>query len=104
MNGASLGADNTLVAARGGELMVNASQQRELWDVLNGGARGTAAGGVSLTVYNSASNLVTATPQINRNQIELMIDARVNESLKDGRYNDGLNAAQAGMSGTFYGL
>ena len=104
MNGASLGADNTLVAARGGELMVNASQQRELWDVLNGGARGTAAGGVSLTVNNSASNLVTATPQINRNQIELMIDARVNESLKDGRYNDGLNAAQAGMSGTFYGL
>lgn len=104
MNGASLGADNTLVAARGGELMVNASQQRELWDVLNGGARGTAAGGVSLTVNNSASNLVTATPQINRNQIELMIDARVNESLKDGHYNDGLNAAQAGMSGTFYGL
>ena len=104
MNGASLGADNTLVAARGGELMVNASQQRELWDVLNGGARGTAAGGVSFTVNNSASNLVTATPQINRNQIELMIDARVNESLKDGRYNDGLNAAQAGMSGTFYGL
>lgn len=104
MNGASLGADNTLVAARGGELMVNASQQRELWDVLNGGARGTAAGGVSLTINNSASNLVTATPQINRNQIELMIDARVNESLKDGRYNDGLNAAQAGMSGTFYGL
>jgi hypothetical protein len=104
MNGASLGADNTLVAARGGELMVNASQQRELWDVLNGGARGTAAGGVSLTINNSASNLVTATPQINRNQIELMIDARVNESLKDGRYNDGLNAAQAGMSGAFYGL
>ena len=104
MNGASLGADNTLVAARGGELMVNASQQRELWDVLNGGARGTAAGGVSLTINNSASNLVTATPQINRNQIELMIDARVNESLKNGRYNDGLNAAQAGMSGTFYGL
>ena len=104
MNGASLGADNTLVAARGGEMMVNAAQQRELWDVLNGGVRGTAAGGVSLTVNNSASNLVTATPQINRNQIELMIDARVNESLKDGRYNDGLNAAQAGMSGAFYGL
>jgi hypothetical protein len=33
-----------------------------------------------------------------------MIDARVNEGLKNGRYNDGLNAAQAGMSGAFYGL
>jgi hypothetical protein len=33
-----------------------------------------------------------------------MIDARVNDSLKNGRYNSGLNAAQAGMSGEFYGM
>ena len=103
MNGASLGADNTLIAARGGELMINAAQQRQLWDVLNGNAGGIN-GGVNLIVKNSASNIVSTSAQIDKNKIELMIDARVNDGLKKGRFNAGLNAANASMSGDFYGL
>lgn len=102
MNGASLGADNTLIAARGGELMINAAQQRQLWDVLNGNTAGF--GGVNLIVKNNASNIVSTSAQIDRNKIELMIDARVNDGLKKGRFNAGLNAANASMSGDFYGL
>lgn len=103
MNGATMGADNTTIAARNGEMIMNANQQRALWDMLNG--VGTPkAGGYNLIINNSAANLVSAQPQLSRGQIEIMIDARVNDGLKNGRFNSGLNAAQAGMSGEFYGM
>ena len=104
INGASMGADNTTIAARSGELVMNANQQRALWDMLNGTGNAAGTGGVNLTINNSAANLVTVQPQITRGQIELMIDARVNDGLKSGRFNSGLNAANAGMSGEFYGI
>ena len=104
INGASMGADNTTIAARSGELVMNANQQRALWDMLNGTGNAAGTGGVNLTINNSAANLVTVQPQITRGQIELMIDARVNDGLKSGRFNSGLNAANAGMSGDFYGI
>ena len=104
MNGASMGADNTTIAARSGEMIMNANQQRALWDMLNGSGNSAGAGGVNLTINNSAANLVTAQPQITRGQIELMIDARVNDGLRNGRFDGGLNAANAGMSGEFYGM
>jgi hypothetical protein len=104
MNGASMGADNTTIAARTGEMIMNANQQRALWDMLNGSGNSAGAGGVNLTINNSAANLVSAQPQITRGQIELMIDARVNDGLRNGRFDGGLNAASAGMSGEFYGV
>ena len=104
MNGATMGADNTTIAARNGEMIMNANQQRALWDMLNGSGNAAGAGGVNLTINNSAANLVSAQPQITRGQIELMIDARVNDGLRNGRFDGGLNAAQAGMSGDFYGM
>lgn len=104
MNGASMGADNTTIAARTGEMIMNANQQRALWDMLNGTGNAAGAGGVNLTINNNAANLVNVQPQITRGQIELMIDARVNDGLKSGRFSSGLNAANAGMSGDFYGI
>lgn len=104
INGASMGADNTTIAARSGELVMNANQQRALWDILNGTGNAAGTGGVNLTINNNAANLVNVQPQITRGQIELMIDARVNDGLKSGRFNSGLNAANAGMSGEFYGI
>jgi hypothetical protein len=102
MTGATMGADNTTIAARAGELVVNADQQRRLWDIING--NGTAGGGTNIVINNSASNIVNTDVKINKNTIELMIDTRVNEGLKKGRFNTGLNAAQSSMSGDFYGL
>jgi len=104
MNGASMGADNTTIAARSGEMIMNANQQRALWDMLNGNSSAGSAGGVNVVINNSAANLVNAQPQITRGQIELMIDARVNDGLRNGRFDGGLNAASAGMSGDFYGM
>ena len=104
MNGATMGADNTTIAARNGEMVLNASQQRALWDKLSGSRGAGGSDGVNVVINNSAANLVSAQPQITRGQIELMIDARVNDGLRNGRFDGGLNAASAGMSGEFYGM
>ena len=84
-------------------MVMNMNQQKGLWDFINGGSKG-AGGGMNIVINNSASNLVTAQPQISKDKIELLIDARVNDSLKNGRYNTSLNMAQQGMSGDFYGI
>jgi len=104
INGASMGADNTTIAARSGEMVLNANQQRALWDKLKGTGATSGADSVNVVINNSAANLVKAQPQITRGQIELMIDARVDDGLRNGRYDSGLNAASAGMSGKFYGV
>lgn len=104
MNGASMGGDNTYIHARTGEWVVNAAQQRRLWELANGGGLGGTGGGANIMINNSASNMVRAQPQITKDKIEIMIDARVNDSLKNGRYNSALNQAQQGMSGDYYGI
>ena len=103
-NGATLGDDNTYIHARRGEWVMNAMQQRKLLSLLNAGGSSGGGGGTNIVIHNSASNLVTAQPQITKDKIELLIDARVNESLKNGRYSTALNQAQSGMSGDFYGI
>lgn len=101
MNGATMGSDNTYIHARTGEMVANAAQQRNLWEVMNGNGGGS---GTNIVINNSASNIATAQPKITRNQIEIMIDARVNDSLKNGRYDKSLTQAQSGMSGDYYGI
>ncbi len=102
MHGASMGADDTVANVRRGELYVNAAQQRNLWEQLNG--KGAGGKGTNIVVNNNASNIVNAEPRISQDKIALMIDARVNESLKDGRYSNSLKQAENGMSGDYYGI
>ena len=102
MHGASMGADDTVANVRRGELYVNAAQQRNLWEAMNG--KGGHGKGTNILVSNNAANIVNAEPRISQSQIELLIDARINEGLKDGRYSNSLKAAENGMSGDFYGI
>lgn len=103
IQGSSTHGDNIAANLNSREMVMNMSQQKALWDFINGGSNG-GAGGTKIVINNSASNLVRAQPQITKDKIELLIDARVNDSLKNGRYNTSLNMAQQGMSGDFYGI
>ena len=103
VGGSSYNGDNVATNLNSREMVMNMSQQKALWDFINGGSNG-GAGGTNIVINNSASNLVRAQPQITKDKIELLIDARVNDSLKKGRYNNSLNMAQQGMSGDFYGI
>ena len=102
VGGSSTHGDNIAANLNSREMVMNMGQQKALWDFINGGSNGN--GGANIVINNSASNLVTAQPQISKDKIELMIDARVNDSLKNGRYNNSLNMAQQGMSGDYYGI
>lgn len=103
IQGSSTHGDNIAANLNSREMVMNMSQQKALWDFINGGSNG-GAGGTNIVINNSAANLVRAQPQITKDKIELLIDARVNDSLKNGRYNTSLNMAQQGMSGDFYGI
>ena len=101
--GSSYRGDNIATNLNSREMVMNMSQQKGLWDFINGGSKG---GGTmpQIVINNSASNIATAQPRLSREKIEIMIDARVNDSLKHGRYNSALNVAQQGMSGDYYGI
>ena len=103
VGGTSYSGDNIAANLNSREMVMNMGQQKALWDFINGGSRG-AGGGTNIVINNSASNLVTAQPQISKDKIELLIDARVNDSLKNGRYNNSLNMANQSMSGDYYGI
>lgn len=102
IGGSSTHGDNIAANLNSREMVMNMSQQKGLWDFLNGGANGT--GGANIVINNSAANIATAQPKITRNQIEIMIDARVNDSMKRGRYDQSMNEAQTGMTGDYYGI
>lgn len=102
VQGSSWSGDNVKANVNSGEMILNAQQQKALWDVANN--KGSASGGgFNIVVNNNAANLVSAQPQIDKNQIMVMIDARVNESLRNGKYNQSLAMAEEGKSGSFYG-
>lgn len=103
VGGSSYSGDNIAANLNSREMVMNMSQQKGLWDFINGGSGGKGAA-PNIVINNSASNIATAQPRLTRDKIEIMIDARVNESLKNGRYNDSLNLAQQGMSGDYYGI
>ena len=84
-----------------GEAILNPAEMRNFMDYANGTA---STDGLTIIVNNSAANIVNAQPQISREKIEIMIDARVNESLKEGRYNQSLTMAEQSRSGEFYGI
>ena len=102
IGGSSTHGDNIAANLNSREMVMNMSQQKGLWDFLNGGANG--AGGANIVINNSAANIATAQPKITRDKIEIMIDARVNDSMKRGRYDQSMNEAQAGMTGDYYGI
>lgn len=103
VGGSSYSGDNIAANLNSREMIMNQSQQKGLWDFINGGSNGQG-GGTNIVINNSASNIATAQPKITRDKIEILIDARVNDSLKNGRYDNSLSQAQQGMSGDYYGI
>ena len=88
-NGATYGSDNTYIHARTGEMVLNAHQQRSLWDMINGqGGRGETS--LDLTVNNTQSNKVDTQFREEDGAIILdIVDKRVNKGFIDGTFDGG---------------
>jgi hypothetical protein len=98
--GASMGGDNTYIHARRGEMVLNAAQQRSLWDKLNGQA-GRADPGLNLTINNTQAGRVDTEIQ-QQPDGELLItilDKQINKGLAGGNYDAGFAAMNTRQEG-----
>lgn len=88
-NGATMGSDNTYIHARSGEMVLNANQQRNLWDMINGQS-GRGETSLDLTVNNTQSNKVDTQFREEDGAVILdIVDKRVNKGFIDGTYDGG---------------
>lgn len=99
VGGNSYSGDNVQANVNSGEMILNAAQQRALWETANG--RG-GKGGTTIIIHNSASNQVRAAAKVDKGQIEVMINAIVNRRLADGTYDAGLAAVERRKAGERY--
>lgn len=99
MNGASMGSDNTYIHARTGELILNAYQQRDLWNMLNG-QQSKGSGGLNLTVNNTQAGIVNTSIREENNGIYIdILDKHINKGLSDGTFDAGYSAMQTRQEG-----
>ena len=98
-NGATMGSDNTYIHARTGEMILNAHQQRNLWDMINGqGGRGETS--LDLTVNNTQSNKVDTQFREEDGAVILdIVDKRVNKGFIDGTFDGGYASMLARQEG-----
>ena len=88
-NGATMGGDNTYIHARNGEMILNAHQQRNLWDMINGQS-GRGKTSLDLTVNNTQSNKVDTQFREEDGAVILdIVDKRVNKGFIDGTFDGG---------------
>lgn len=95
--GASTGGDNTYIHARSGEMMLNAAQQRNLYDIANT----RAGGGVkwNITVNNEAGDVASASATASDDGIQIAVKKIVSEAMAGGEFNDSYQAMRAGIYG-----
>lgn len=100
-NGASMGSDNTYIHARNGELVINANQQRRLWDMLNGGsAAGDGSGGLNVMINNTQANNVNATARQQNGELYIdIVDKHINQGFKNGTYDAGVAGMRSRQEG-----
>lgn len=99
INGATMGGDNTYIHARAGEMVLNAHQQRSLWDMING-QDARQQGGLNLTVNNTQSNRVDTDVREQNGEIFIdILDKHINKGLTDGTYDAGFAAMNTRQEG-----
>lgn len=98
-NGATMGSDNTYIHARNGEMIMNATQQRTLWNMINS-RTGSQAQGLNITINNTQSNKVSAQVRQNNGALILdIVDKHINNGFSTGSYDSGIASMNARQEG-----
>lgn len=95
-SGASIGEDDTYIHARKGEMMLNASQQKNLYDIAN---RGGQSYSNNIFVKNEAGDTTRASAAITSDGVQITIKKIVNDAMARGEFNN----SYALMKSNIYG-
>lgn len=98
INGASMGSDNTMAHVRSGEMILNAQQQRNLWDMANSRGGGAVVN-MPVTIENNASDAVNASAELSSEGLVIMVNKIVNSQMAAGKYNQSMDIAQSRRRG-----
>lgn len=102
MNGASMGGDNTYAHVRQGEFIMNAKQQRELWNLVNG--KGSFGGSVSnnVQIKNYRGNDTRVDTQFTEDGLRVFIRESIQDDQRNGRLRDSFIEQQNILNGVKY--
>ncbi len=95
-SGASIGEDNTYIHARRGEMMLNARQQKNLYDIANSSSRPFSN---NIYVKNEAGESVKAQAAIGQSGVEITIKKIVNDAIASGEFNNSFQTMKANIYG-----
>ena len=101
INGASMGSDNTMAHVRSGEMILNAQQQRNLWDMANSRGGGAVVN-MPVTIENNASDAVNASAELSASGLTILVNKIVNSQMAAGKYNQSMDIAQSRRQGVSY--
>lgn len=102
-NGASMGRDNTSaqVGLREGEMILNAQQQKTLFDTIDGGRMGGGFNG-DIKIYNYAADSTNTDTEVTQDDIKIMITKQVKKDMANGVYNSEMKQAETTANGVRY--
>ena len=101
VGGTSYTGDRVTANVNSGEMILNRMQQRNLFDSINSNQLGTKPQ-MNVRIFNSASNEVSARPEMTEDGMRIMIRKIVSDDIGSGRMNKSLIAAQSSFGGTRY--
>lgn len=103
--GTSYTGDNVPARVNSGEMILNASQQRQLWEAANGGGSRAGGGGTNVNIINQAGVSIT---QEQRTNDDGSVDVNIVLAAMEDRLAKNLRAGKGSFSkslaGTFPGL
>lgn len=103
-SGASMGRDNTsaLVGLREGEMVLNAQQQRNMFDAINSNRLGAGGFNGDIKIYNYAADSTNTDTEVTQDDIKIMITKQVKKDMANGVYNSEMKQAETTANGVRY--
>ena len=102
--GASNGRDNTsaVVGLREGEMVLNAQQQKTMFDAINSNNLGRGGFNGDIKIYNYAADSTNTDTEVTQDDIKIMITKQVKKDMANGVYNSEMKQAETTANGVRY--
>lgn len=99
VQGNSYSGDRVRANVNSGEMILNAQQQRNLWEAANKSGTGGATINMPIKIENNAADSVSASAQLTPEGLTVLVNKIVNSQMSAGKYNDAMDIAQSRKNG-----